>query len=98
MWIKETSSIAPSPIPSPKSINLQQLRCSSEVSSYRKSTGLVEREFFKLVVLSMILNLQPFVINFAFEQNDANEMYKRAQKDGVKFNDFIEWIQHDLNK
>ena len=25
-------------------------------------------------------------------------MYKRAQKDGVKFNDFIEWIQHDVNK
>lgn len=25
-------------------------------------------------------------------------MYRRAQKDGVKFNDFIEWVQHDLNK
>ena len=46
----------------------------------------------------MILNLQPFVINFAFEQKDANEMYQRAQKDGVKFNHFIEWIHHDINK
>jgi hypothetical protein len=46
----------------------------------------------------MILNLPPFVVDFAFEQKDANAMYERAQKDGVKFNNFIEWIQHDLNK
>jgi hypothetical protein len=56
-----------------------------------------EKEFFKLVVLSVLLSSPSFMIEQLVDK-DPQEMYKRAKKEGIMFQNFHEWIAHDINK
>lgn len=57
-----------------------------------------EKEFFKMLVLSVFINSPSFLIEQLMEK-DPTEMYIRAKTiDGIQFQNFHEWITHDINK
>jgi hypothetical protein len=53
-----------------------------------------ERDFFKLTLLSAVLNISPYVLNHMADSLDPSEMYLRARREKVLFNQFQEWINH----
>ncbi len=50
-----------------------------------KKTLKDEEEFFKLVVLSIKMEKSQFILNRRLVEKDANEMFRRAKSEGVKF-------------
>jgi hypothetical protein len=56
-----------------------------------------KKEFFKLVVLSVVMNQPPFMLNRLYEK-DWREMYKRSERDKISFNHYFEWVTNDINK
>jgi hypothetical protein len=56
-----------------------------------------KKEFFKLVVLSVVMNQPPFMLSRLYEK-DWREMYKRSERDKISFNHYFEWVTNDINK
>jgi hypothetical protein len=54
-------------------------------------------QFFKLLVLSEMMNMPQFMID-SLIQKDIHEMYKRVKVDKIMFNNFHEWISHDIKR
>jgi len=57
-----------------------------------------EEEFFKLLVLSIKMEKSQFIMNKSLVERDADEMFKRAKNESVKFYQFYEWIEHDIRE
>lgn len=56
-----------------------------------------EKEYFKLLWLSNILNT-PDVLVDAVAMLDARELYREVLKDGKKFHQFQEWIENRIKR
>ena len=56
-----------------------------------------KKEFFKLVVLSIVMNQPPFMLQRLYEK-DWREMFRRAERDHIAFNHYFEWVTNDINK
>ena len=55
-------------------------------------------DFFRLTVQSILLNLNPFMMD-TIKMGSVDEMFYRAKYvDNVKFNNFHEWVSNDINK
>jgi len=39
-----------------------------------------------------------FIMNKSLVEKDADEMFKRAKNENVKFYQFYEWIEHDIRE
>ena len=63
-----------------------------------KKTLKEEEEFFKLVVLSIKMEKSQFILNKRLVEKDADEMFRRAKSEGVKFYQFYEWIEHEIRE
>lgn len=57
-----------------------------------------EEEFFKLLVLSIKMEKSQFIMNISLVERDADEMFKRAKNESVRFYQFYEWIEHDIRE
>ena len=69
----------------------------TQMTSMTKVQDKGKKEFFKLVVLSIVMNQPPYMVDKLYEK-DWREMFKRAERDKVTFNNYFEWITNDINK
>ena len=54
-------------------------------------------DFFRLTVQSVLLNLNSFMMD-TLMLGSVDEMFYRAKYvDKIKFNNFNEWVTHDIN-
>ena len=56
-----------------------------------------EKDFFRLVVLSAIINI-PHFLSIDLEQVPINRIYQEAKEIGLKFNQFNEWVESYIAK
>jgi hypothetical protein len=56
------------------------------------------RDYFRLIVLSVKLNIPLFMMNEVIRRKDPDDMYNKAKKEGVKWHQYYEWVLHEIEK